>query len=56
MILTWWKTWSLTHMHACVETWWMVSFPYWMLIPSLFFRAPLDPHKKENAEASMRLV
>ena len=56
MVLSWWKIWRMPYLHACVEAWWMVYFPFWPLNPSLFFLASLDPHKMENSEANMSLV
>ena len=48
MVLIWWKIWCPIHLHACGSPWWMVSFPYWLLILSLFFRASLDPKKNQT--------
>ena len=41
------------HIPACGALWWVVSFPPWLLIPSLFFRASIYPHKKANAKSSL---
>ena len=43
-------------MHSCGVPWWMSYFPSCPLIPSLYFQAFLDPHKKENSEANMSLL
>ena len=56
MVLPWWKKWCRHHLNAYETPWWMVSFSTWTLIPSLLFRASLDPHQKANAEANTRLV
>ena len=56
MVLTWWKIWCLPHQHSCGAPFWMVYFPSWTHIPSLFFQAFLDPHKNTNADVSMILV
>ena len=32
IVLAWWKIWCLTHLHDCGEPWWLVSFPYWLMI------------------------
>ena len=56
MVLPWWKIWCLPHLHYCGSPWWMVYFPYWMMIPSILFQAFLDPHKKANYEANISSV
>ena len=41
MVLTWNKILCLPHIHACGVPWWMSYFPYFPLVPSLFFWASI---------------
>ena len=56
MVLPWWKIWCPPYLYDYRSPWWMVYFPYWTLIPLLFFRASLDSHKKANSESNYSLV
>ena len=56
MVLLWCKIWFPIHLNAYGSPWLMVYFPSWPLIPSLFLRASLGPHKKSNTESNMSLV
>ena len=56
MVLTWWKIWCPPHLNDFGAPWWMVYFPSWILVPSLFFWDSLAPHKNSNAKSSISLV